>query len=101
MLIIKLTIYIFDGATSTYIEKIWEIYVLVALYMFQKKWQNLGILQKYYRNITFILNLIIYIDFFIKKDKILKELWLYCRNKKGKKYKYYLSHFAKYNNGAN
>ena len=57
-------------------------------------------LQKYYKNITFILNLVIYIDFFIKKDKILKELGLYCRNKKGKKYKYYLLHFAKYNNGA-
>ena len=37
-------------------------------------------LQKYYKNITFILNLVIYIDFFIKKDKILTELWLYCRN---------------------
>ena len=59
-------------------------------------------LQKYYRNITFILNLIIYIDFFIKKDKILKELKLYCRKKReGKKYKYYLLHFAKYNIGAN
>ena len=31
-------------------------------------------LQKYYKNITFILNLVIYIDFFIKKDKILTEL---------------------------
>lgn len=31
-------------------------------------------LQKYYKNITFILNLVIYIDFFIKKDKILAEL---------------------------
>ena len=59
-------------------------------------------LQKYYRNITFILNLIIYIDFFIKKDKILKELKLYCRKKReGKKCKYYLLHFAKYNIGAN
>ena len=32
------------------------------------------ILQKCYKNITFILNLLIYIDFFIKKDKILTEL---------------------------
>ena len=31
------------------------------------------ILQKYYKYITFILNLKNHIDFFIKKDKILKE----------------------------
>ena len=40
----------------------------------QNKLQNLEILQKCYKNITFILNLAIYIDFFTKKDKIIKEL---------------------------
>ena len=37
-----------------------------------------------------------------KKGKILTELWLCCRKfRKGKKYKYYLLHFAKYNSGVN
>ena len=48
-------------------------------------------LQKYYKNITFILNLVIYIDFFIKKDKILKEKAIKTKKWQiGKKYKYYL-----------
>ena len=49
-----------------------------------------------------MLNVLIYIDFFEKKDKIiLSKTNLYKKTKKGKKYKYYLLHFAKYNNGAN
>ena len=48
----------------------YTLYFAIIIY----KKQNLEILQKYYKNITFILNLLIYIDFFIKKDKILKEL---------------------------
>ena len=59
-------------------------------------------LQKYYKNITFILNISIYIDFFSKKDKIIKELELYCRIFKKEKNTSIISlYFAKYNNGIN
>ena len=36
-------------------------------------------LQKYYIYVTFVLNLVIYIDIFTKNDKILNELWLYLK----------------------
>ena len=39
------------------------------------------ILQKYYKNITFILKILIDIDFLWKKDKIYKGKWAYKTEK--------------------